>query len=59
MGQPNSSLEIAATSPELGVALAADIRRLALEHNVYRGQVVSFGHRLAASQAFEPPSLAM
>ena len=44
MGQPNSSLEIAATSPELGVALAADIRRLALEHNVYRGQVVSFGH---------------
>ena len=43
MGEADSGLEIAATDTEFAVQLAAEVRSLALERNVYRGQVVSFG----------------
>ena len=44
MGQPGTGLEITAQDPAFAARIAADIRRLAVEHNVYRGQVVSFDH---------------
>ncbi len=40
------SVEIVATRPELATELTASLRALALELNVYRGQVVSFGHSM-------------
>lgn len=43
MGQTESGLEITASDPAFAAQIAADVRRLALEHNVYRRQVVSFG----------------
>ena len=42
MGQPRTTLEIAADDPALAAELAADVRQLSLQHNVYRGHVVSF-----------------
>jgi hypothetical protein len=42
-GSSELTLEIIATRPELAEALGHRLRELALEHNVYRGQVVSFG----------------
>jgi AAA+ superfamily predicted ATPase len=44
MGQASTSLEVAAEDADFAARIAADVRRLALEHNVYRGQVVSFAH---------------
>lgn len=46
MGQSATTLEIAAADEDVVAGIAADVRRLALEHNVYRGQVVSFGHHM-------------
>lgn len=40
------AVEIVATVPEAASALATELRELALELNVYRGQVVSFGHSM-------------
>jgi ATPase family protein associated with various cellular activities (AAA) len=40
------SVEVVASRPELAAELTATLRRLALELNVYRGQVVSFGHSM-------------
>ncbi|WP_345528987.1 ATP-binding protein [Nocardioides endophyticus] len=40
------SVEVVATRPELAADVTATMRRLALELNVYRGQVVSFGHSM-------------
>jgi ATP-dependent 26S proteasome regulatory subunit len=40
------SVEVVATRPEAAADLTAALRRLALELNVYRGQVVSFGHSM-------------
>ncbi len=37
------SLQVIADRPGLAVEIAAEVRALALEHNVYRGQVISFG----------------
>lgn len=42
MGQSATSLEVASPDEETVTRVAADVRRLSLEHNVYRGQVVSF-----------------
>jgi hypothetical protein len=39
-------VEVVATSEEYARSFTADLRELALERNVYRGQVVSFGHDL-------------
>jgi hypothetical protein len=44
MGQSSTTLEIAADDRDFAAGIAADVRRLALEHNVYRRQVVSFTH---------------
>ncbi|HEY7102351.1 MAG TPA: ATP-binding protein [Mycobacteriales bacterium] len=43
MGQPSLSVQIASTDPTYGAAVGAELRRLALLHNVFRGQVLSFG----------------
>ena len=40
--QPDVSVEIVATDPDLARAAVGEIRRLAIEHSVYRGQVVGF-----------------
>ena len=40
------SAEIVSDNPEAGGRVAARLRQLSLEHNVYRGQVVSFGHAM-------------
>ncbi len=45
-GRSSVSVEIVAAHPEAARALAASLRELALELNVYRGQVVSFGQSL-------------
>ncbi|WP_296607037.1 ATP-binding protein [Nocardioides sp.] len=40
------ALEVVATVPDAASSLATELRALALELNVYRGQVVSFGHSM-------------
>ena len=40
------TVEVLAATPELAARTAADLRALALEHNVFRGQVVSFGRTM-------------
>jgi len=44
MDQRATSLEIVADDPDLAAQIAAEVRHLALEHNVYRRQVVAFSH---------------
>ena len=43
MGSSASRLEIAADDPAYAAPVAVEVRAAALEHNVYRRQVVSFG----------------
>jgi hypothetical protein len=43
MGSSASRLEIAAEDPAYAASVAVQVRAAALEHNVYRRQVVSFG----------------
>jgi ATPase family associated with various cellular activities (AAA) len=43
MGRPVVTVQIASTGAGRAAATAAEIRRLALERNVFRGQVLSFG----------------
>jgi hypothetical protein len=43
MGDSASRLEVAAEDPAYAAAVAVGIRAAALEHNVYRRQVISFG----------------
>jgi ATP-dependent 26S proteasome regulatory subunit len=43
MGRPVVTIQIASTRPGGAAATAAEIRRLAFERNVFRGQVLSFG----------------
>jgi ATPase family associated with various cellular activities (AAA) len=45
-GSSEVVVEIIASRPALAEELGRRLRELALEHNVYRGQVVSFGHSL-------------
>jgi len=45
-GSADVRLEIIATRPRRAEELARRLRDLALEHNVYRGQVVSFGRSM-------------
>jgi hypothetical protein len=42
----NVSVEIVADQPAAGARVAQELRDLTLRHNVYRGQVVSFGHSM-------------
>lgn len=42
-GRSSTTLEIVAESADFAAGIAVEVRDLALEHNVYRGQVVSFG----------------
>lgn len=42
-GQDSVSVQIISPDPEAGPRAAARIRSLAVEHNVFRGQVLSFG----------------
>jgi len=56
-GTPLVSVQVASTVPELAAQAAQDIRRLAVEHNVFRGHVLSFGgdvfrHRRGAIMQF-------
>ncbi len=44
MGQTSTMLQIATADPDFAARTTAEIRALALERNVYRGQVVSFSH---------------
>ena len=46
MGQSSTTLEVAALDEDTVTRVAADVRRLALVHNVYRGQVVSFAQHM-------------
>lgn len=41
--QPNVTVEAVSTDPLAGRRILAEIRALAIEHNVYRGHVVTFG----------------
>jgi hypothetical protein len=43
MGQDMVSVQIVSTDAEAATAAAAEIRSASLEHNVFRGQVLSFG----------------
>jgi hypothetical protein len=38
------TVEVVATRPEAAAEITEQLRKLAHEHNIYRGQVVSFGH---------------
>jgi hypothetical protein len=46
MGGPGSSLQIAADEPGFAARIASQVRDLAVVHNVYRRQVISFGHQM-------------
>lgn len=46
MGQDMVSVQIVSTDPEAATAAAAEIRSASLEHNVFRGQVLSFGQEV-------------
>ncbi len=61
-GMGAAQLHVVANRPGAASEVAAEIRRLALLHNVYRGQVISFGRdmfgeRGAALQFHRRPSL--
>ncbi len=45
-GRENASVEVIATSEGRGAEITARLADLAVEHNVYRGQVVSFGRTM-------------
>ena len=51
MGNNAVRLHIAADQPGAAVAAASEIRRLAVEHNVFRGQVISFEHDMFGERA--------
>ena len=42
-GRPSTQVQVVADRPGAANAIATEVRRLALEHNVFRGQVISFG----------------
>jgi cell division protease FtsH len=42
-GEPGVSIEVVCRERDVARAMLADIRRLMVEHNVFRGQVISFG----------------
>ena len=44
-------LHLAADRPGAAVAVATEIRRLAIKHNVFRGQVISFAHDMFGERA--------
>lgn len=45
-GQPQAVLQIVSTDEGRALEIAAEVRALILEHNVFRGQVLSFGNEL-------------
>jgi hypothetical protein len=45
-GQERVSLQIVSSDPAAAPRVAADIRAAAIEHNVFRGQVLSFGQEV-------------
>ncbi|MFL5861920.1 MAG: AAA family ATPase [Solirubrobacteraceae bacterium] len=46
MGQPKARVEVLCADSERAAAALVEIRRLALEHSVFRGQVLSFGSEM-------------
>ena len=61
-GMGSAQVHVVANQPGAAGAIAAELRRLALVHNVFRGQVISFGRNMfgdrgAALQFHERPSL--
>ncbi|WP_052466198.1 ATP-binding protein [Mobilicoccus massiliensis] len=42
-GEPRSAVGITSTDAGAGIRIAAELKRLASKHNVFRGQVLSFG----------------
>jgi hypothetical protein len=62
MGQNMVSVQIVSTEPQAATAAAAEIRAAGLEHNVFRGQVLSFdqevfGHGQTLLQFHHRPTL--
>ena len=61
-GMGSAQVHVVANQPGVAGAIAAELRRLALVHNVFRGQVISFGRdmfgdRGAALQFHRRPTL--
>lgn len=61
-GRSSTQVHAVADRPGAATEIAADIRRLALQHNVFRGQVISFGgdmfgERQTALQFHSRPSV--
>ena len=48
-GMPVTAVQVVSTAPGLAARAAAEIRAAALEHNVFRGQVLSFGQEIFGS----------
>ncbi len=46
MGQSQLLLQVVADEPEAAAEIATEVRAMAVTHNVYRGQVVSFGRQM-------------
>ncbi len=60
-GRGRLQVHVVADRPGVAAAAAAEVRRLALVHNVFRGQVISFGHEMfgdARGAAPVPPAAA-
>jgi hypothetical protein len=45
-GHPQVSVQVVSTAPDAATEAAAGIRSAAIEHNVFRGQVLSFGQEV-------------
>jgi hypothetical protein len=45
-GRNEASVQLVSTEPDAALRTAAEIRAAALEHNVFRGQVLSFGQEI-------------
>ncbi|MGI9155212.1 MAG: AAA family ATPase, partial [Marmoricola sp.] len=62
-GMGAAQVHVIANCPDVAGVIATDVRRLAVEHNVFRGQVISFGgemfgERGAALQFHPRPTMA-
>jgi hypothetical protein len=51
MGMGSTRMQVVADSTEAAADIASEIRRLSVQHNVFRGQVISFGQDMFGERA--------
>jgi hypothetical protein len=51
MGMGSTRMQVVADTAEAAAGIASEVRRLSVEHNVFRGQVISFGQDMFGDRA--------